>query len=100
MSRFSASKTKSFLHAFLPFFGSELSDFDDVYVHGIGVLGFDGSGEGMVGLMSRFGVSFGNFISTLSLGLERNGLFIPVVDGRGNSIHRHDLAHEGGRNAS
>ena len=34
------------------------------------------------------------------MGLERNSLFIPVVDGRGNSVHGHDSSHEGGGDAS
>ena len=96
MSGFLASEAKSFLHALLAFFGGEFSDFDDTYVHGVGVSGFGGSGEGVVGLMSGLGVSFGNFISTLPLGLEGNSLLIPIIDGRGDSVHGHDSAHEGG----
>ena len=62
MSGFSAPEAKSFLHALLVFFSSDFSNFDDIYIHDIGVVGFGGSGEGVVGLMSMFGVSFGNFI--------------------------------------
>ena len=29
------------------------------------------------------------------LGLEGNGLLVPVIDGGGDSVHGHDLAHEG-----
>ena len=34
------------------------------------------------------------------MGLEGNSLFIPVIDGRGNGVHGHDLTHEGGGDAS
>ena len=33
------------------------------------------------------------------MGLERNGFFISVVNGSGDSIHGHNAAHEGGRDA-
>ena len=99
MSRLLAAEAKSFLHAFLTFFSGELSDLDDVYVHAVRISSFGGSGEGMVGLVSRFGVPFGDLLGVLPLGLERNSLLIPVVDGRGDSVHRHDSAHEGGRDA-
>ena len=50
--------------------------------------------------MGGFGVSFGNFTSTLPLGLERDGFLIPVINGGGNCVHGHDAAHEGRGNAS
>ena len=99
MSRLSAAEAESFLCAFLLFFSREFSDLDDVYIHGVGIPGFGGGGEGVVGLMSRFGVLFGDFLGALPLGLEGNGLLIPVVNGRGDSVHRCDSAHEGRRNA-
>ena len=99
MSRLSAAEAESFLCAFLLFFSREFSDLDDVYIHGVGIPGFGGGGEGVVGLVSRFGVPFGNFFGMIPLGLEGNGLFIPVIDGRGNGVHGHDLTHEGGRDA-
>ena len=95
MSRLSAVEAQSFLHAFLMFFGGEFSNFDDVYVHGVGISGFGGSGEGMVGLVSGFGVPFGALFGVLPLGLERNSLLIPAIDGGRDSVHRHDLVHEG-----
>ena len=42
---------------FLVFFSSEFANFDDVDIHGIGVSSFHGGGEGLVGLMSGFGVA-------------------------------------------
>ena len=92
-------EAESFLHALLTFFGHEFSYFHDIYVHGVGVTSFGGGGEGMVRLMGGFGVSFGDFFSTLPLGLEGNGLFIPVVDGGWDRVHEHDSAHEGGRDS-
>ena len=100
MSRLSATEAESFLHTLLTFFRSKFSYFDDVYVHGIRVSGFGGIGEGLVGLMSGFRVSLGNFIGAFPLGLEGNGLFIPVLDGSRDSVHGHDATHEGGRDAS
>ena len=99
MSRLSVAETESCLHALLAFFSCEFPYFDDIYVHGVGVTGFGGGGEGVVGLVGGFGVSFGDFLSALPLGLERDGLFVPVIDGRRDSVHRHDSAHEGGRDS-
>ena len=100
MPGLSAAEAKSFLHAPFSFFSGEFSNLDNVYVHGVGISGFGGSGEGVVGLLSQFGVPFGNFFSTFPLGLEGNSLFIPVIDGRRNGVHGHDSTHEGGRDAS
>ena len=101
MSRLSAMEAKSFLHASFSFFGGEFSDFDDIYIHGVRVSGFGGGGEGVIGLVSWFGVSFGNFFfGTFPLGLKGDSFLIPIIDGGGNSVHRHDLAHEGERDAS
>ena len=99
MSGLSATKAESFLHAFLAFLSREFPYFDNIYVHGIGVTSFGGGGKGVVGLMGRFRVSFGDFFSAFPLGLERDGLFVPVIDGRGDSVHGHDSAHEGGRDS-
>ena len=96
MPGLSATEAESFLHAFLAFFGSEFPYFDDVYVHGVGITGFGGGGEGMVGLMGGFGVSFGDLFSAFPLGLEGDGFLVPVFDGGGDSVHGHDSAHEGG----
>ena len=100
MSRLSAMEAESFLHTLLAFFSHKVSYFDDVYVHGIRVLGFGGIGEGLVRLMSRFGVLLGDFIGAFPLGLEGDGLFIPVVDGSRDGVHGYNATHEGGRDAS
>ena len=50
----------------------------------------------MVGLMGGSGVSLGNVVGALPLGLESDSLLVPFVDGRGDSVHRHDAAHERG----
>ena len=81
------AEAKSFLHAFLPFFGREFSYFDDIYVHGVGIASFGGGGEGMVRLMGGFRVSFGDLFSTFPLGLEGNGFLVPIIDGGGDSVH-------------
>ena len=99
MSGFSASETESFLHALLAFFSSEFANFDNIDIHGVRVSSFGGGGEGLVGLVSRFGVPFGNLVSTLPLGLEGDGLLIPVIDGGGDCVYRHDSAHEWRGNA-
>ena len=54
----------------------------------------------MVGLMGGSGVSFGDVVGSLPLGLESNGLLIPFVDGGGDGVHGHDLAHEWRGNSS
>ena len=99
MSGLSTAEAESFLHTLLSFFSSKFSDFDDVYIHGIGVTSLGGGGEGMVGLMGGFRVPFGDFFSALPLGLEGNGLFVPVIDGGRDRVHGHDLVHEGGRDS-
>ena len=100
MSRLSAAEAESFLHAFLAFFSRELSYFDDIYVHGVGVSSFGGGGERVVGLVGGLRVSFGDFFSTFPLGLERDGFLVPVIDGGRDSVHGHDSVHEGGRDSS
>ena len=70
MSRLSATEAESFLHALLVFFGREFPYFDDIYVHGVGITSFGGGGERVVGLVGGLRVSFGDFFSTLPLGLE------------------------------
>ena len=92
----SAAEAESFLHTFLAFFSCEFSYFDDVYVHGVGVTGLGGGGEGVVRLVSGFRVLFRDLLSVFPLGLEVNGLFVPVVDGGRDGVHGHDSAHEGG----
>ena len=94
-----ATKAESLLHTFPAFFGSELPDLDNIDNHGIGVLSFGRGREGLVGLVSRFGVSFGDFVGLLPLGLKGDSFLIPIVNGRRDCIHRHDSAHEGRGNA-
>ena len=52
-------------------------------------------GKGVVGLVGGLRVSLSDVISSFPLGLEGDGLFVPFVDGGGNSVHGHDSAHEG-----
>ena len=49
--------------------------------------------------MGGFRVSFGDFLGAFPLGLERDGFFVPVLDGGGDRVHGHDSAHEGGRDS-
>ena len=53
----------------------------------------------MVHLVRHFGVSFGHVIGVFPLSLEGYGLFIPVVNGRGNGVHEHDAVHQRGRDS-
>jgi len=50
--------------------------------------------------VGRFHVSPSDFISAIPLGLEMNGLFVPVADGGRDGVHGHDMAHEGRGNPS
>ena len=93
---FSAAETEFLLNAAFAFFGGELGDFDGVDDHGVGIMSFSvgGVGEGMVGLMGGSGVSLGNVVGSLPLGLESDGLLVPFVDGGGDGVHGHNVAHE------
>ena len=100
VSGFLAAEAEFLLDATSAFFRGELRDFDGVDDHGVGVMGFGIHGiGGVVGLVGGFRVSFGDIISSFPLDLEGNGLLIPVVDGGGNGIHRHDAAYQGGWNS-
>ena len=99
MPGFPTTEAKSFLHTSLSFFGREFPHFDDVYIHGVRVASFGRGGERVVGLMGGFGVSFGDFLGAFPLSLERDGFLVPVLDGRGDSIHGHDSVHEGERDS-
>ena len=100
MSGLSATEAESFLHTFLAFFSPKYSNFDDVHVHAIRVLGLGGVGERLVGLVSRSGVSLGDFVGAFPLDLEGNGFFIPAVNGGGDGVHRHNTMHEGRRDST
>ena len=70
---FSAAEAEFLFDTALAFFWSELRDLDRVYDHGVGVVGFGvgGVGEGVVGLMGRLRVSFGDVIGSLPLEIGR-----------------------------
>jgi len=98
VSRFSAAEAESFFLASFAFFGGEFGDFYGVYVHSVGVMRFRGGwGERLVGV-GRFDVSPSDFVGAVPLGLEMDGLLIPVADGGRDGVHRHDASHEGGGN--
>ena len=92
-------KAESFFNALRVVLWGEFAEFDDADIHGIRVMSFGEGRERLVELVSGFGVLFGDFISTFPLGLERDGFLVPVVDGGGNSVHGHNMAHEGRRDA-
>ena len=48
----------------------------------------------MVRLVGHLGVSSGNIVGSLPLSLESDGLLVPVIDGGGDSVHRHNLTHQ------
>ena len=85
MSRLSATEAEFLLDAASAFFQGELRDFDGVDDHGVRVMGFGirGVGEGAVGLVGGFHIPLSDVIHSFPLGLEGDGLFIPVVDGGG-----------------
>ena len=95
---FSAAEAEFLFNAALAFFWGELRDLDRVHDHSVGVvgLGVDGVREGVVGLMRRPRVSFGDVVGSLPLSLESDGLLVPFVDGGGDGVHGHDAAHERG----
>ena len=96
MSRFSAAEAEFFLDTTSAFFWGEFGDFDSVDDHGIGVMSFRGRGvgEGVVCLVGGFGVSSGDVVSLLPLGLESSGLLLPFIYGGGNGVHGHDASHQ------
>ena len=101
MAWFSAAEAKFLLDATFALFWSKLRDFDGIYDHSVGVvdLCIRGVGKGVVGLVGGFRVSPGDVIDPLPLGLEGDSFLVPVVDGRGDSVHRHDVVHQRGRNS-
>lgn len=48
----------------------------------------------MIGLAGEMDITFGNIVSTFPLGLEEDGLYVPVIDGGGDCVHGHDLPHK------
>ena len=98
MAGFSAAETEFLLNAAFAFFWGKLGDLDRVHDHGVWVvgLGMGGVREGVVGLVGRPQVSFGNVVGSLPLSLESNGLLVPFINGGRDGVHGHDSAHERG----
>ena len=98
MSGFSAVEAEFLLNAAFALFWGKFGDFDRIHDHGVRVvgLGVGGVGEGVVGLMRRLRVPFGNVVGSFPLSLESDGLFVPFIDGGGDSVHGHDAAYQGG----
>ena len=98
MAWFSAVEAKFLLNATFAFFWGKLGDLDGIYNHGAGVVGLSirGIGEGVVGLVGRLQVPPGDVIGSFPLGLKSNSFLVPFVDGGGNGVHRHDVAHQRG----
>ena len=98
VSGFLAAEAEFLLDAAFAFFWGKLRYFDRVHDHGIRVvgLGVGGVREGVVGLMRRSRVSFGDVVGSLPLSLESDGLLVPFIDGGGDGVHGHDTAHEQG----
>ena len=96
VSRFSTAEAEFLLDATFAFFWGELGDLDGVDDHGIRVMDFRGQGvgKGVVRLVGSLGVLSGNVVSSLPLDLESSGLFVPVVDGGRDGVHRHDSTHQ------
>ena len=93
MFRFSAVETELLFDASFAFFWDKFGDFDGVNNHSIWVMDLGGRGEGVVCLVGHFGVSFCYVVSAIPLDLKGYGLFIPVIDGGGDSVHGHNVAH-------
>ena len=95
---FSAAKAEFLFNTVFAFFWGKLGDLDGVNNHGVGVVGFGvgGVGEGMVGLMGGPGVPLGDVVGAFPLSLESDSFLVPFIDGRRNSVHGHDAAHERG----
>ena len=98
MTRFSAAEAELLFNATVLFFRGKLGDFDGIDDHGVGIvsLSVGGVGEGVIGLVRGFRVSFGDVVSSLPLGLEGNGFLVPFVNGGRDGVHGHDSAHERG----
>ena len=95
---FSAAEAKFLFDAVFGFFWGELGDFDRIHDHGVRIvgLGVGGVGEGVVGLVGRPRISFGDVVGSLPLSLERDSLLVPFMNGGGDGVHGHDAAHERG----
>ena len=91
-------EAKFLFDAAFAFFWSKLGDLDRIHDHGVRIVGFGVGGvrEGVIGLVGRPRVSFGDVVGSLPLSLESDGLLVPFVDGGGDGVHGHDAAHERG----
>ena len=98
---FPAAKAELLFNAAFAFFWGKFGDLDRIHDHGVGDvgLGVGGVREGVVGLMGRPRIPFGDVVGSLPLSLESNGLLVPFIDGRGDGVHGHDTAHERGRDS-
>ena len=98
MAGFSAAEAKFLFNAAFAFFQGEFGDLDRIHDHGVRIvgLGVGGVGKGVVGLMQRLRVPFGDVIGSFPLSLESDGLLVPFIDGGGDGVHGHDAAHERG----
>jgi len=92
--RFPAAEAESFFLAAFSLFRGELRDFDCINIHCIGVTRFRGGGGERLIRVGWFDVSSSDFVSAIPLGLEMNGLLVPVADGGGDGVHGHDMSHE------
>ena len=101
MPWFLAVEVEFLLNIVFAFFRGEFEDFDGVHDHGVRIMGLSGQdgGEHVVYLVRHLGISPGNVISSLPLSLEGDGFLVPVIYDRGDGVHGHDVAHQGGRNS-
>ena len=93
MSLLLTSKTKLFLEAFLSLFWSELLDFYDINIHGIGVFSCSRGREGLESL-GRPSTSLGDLFHTIPLVLEMDCFRVSIINLLRYSIKGHDVLHE------
>ena len=97
----SAMVTSAFLLAACWFFRSEFANFNDVYVHGVGIMSRSGNiarggvrGSGFAFKVRGLSSPVGNFVSAFPLGLEFEYSVIPSIYVSGNGIHGIDSSHQ------